>query len=80
VDTAAVGAAAGPRVAVGAGAAAVGATPGVAGGEDKGVGAAVGSGVAALHPIRNTTTAARPKLINRDILREIKLHQPTRAN
>jgi hypothetical protein len=46
----------------------------------KRVGAAVDTGDAALHPTRSTTTAARPKPINRDTLREIKLHQPARAS
>jgi hypothetical protein len=37
------------------------------------VGATVGAaGDAALHPARITTTAARPKPINRNTLREIK--------
>ena len=49
---------------------------GVISGADGGnVGAAVASGDAALHPARSTTTAARPKPINRDTLREIKVQR-----
>jgi hypothetical protein len=66
--------------AVGAGAGDVSVTSGAGATGGEAVGAAVGMADAALHPARSTTTAARPNLINRDTQREIKAHQPTRAN
>ena len=71
----AVGAMATATVPVDAATVAVGVTSGTGCAATRAVGAAVDTGTAALQPARSTTTAVRPKPINRDTLREIKVQR-----